>query len=295
MKPRFLCAECRNEIQWGALACPSCGKPVEWPGQAASEGVGGVASAGTACPKCGSENAVDADFCGSCGVKLKAQETVSPGKQQSGQARSATKQGKARVEKKNRESSSPMFSWKVISGFLGLLLILVVALELFPSRDQQTTKQTSTTSLAPAANMQLVNQISDLEKRVAANPDDMRSLLTLANVCQDGRFFDKAIAQYRKYLEKNPRDANARVDMGICYFETSSLEEARKEMEMALKSDPKHVAAHFNLGIVSLRAGKIKEANEWFKKTIALAPNTDMGQQAKQILEQHSSPLIQNK
>ena len=62
-----------------------------------------------------------------------------------------------------------------------------------------------------------------------------------------------------------------------------------------MKHDPKHVAAHFNLGIVSLQAGKVKEANEWFKKTIALAPNTEMGQKAKQILEQHSSSLIQNK
>jgi tetratricopeptide (TPR) repeat protein len=114
-------------------------------------------------------------------------------------------------------------------------------------------------------------------------------------MCQDGRFFDKAIAHYRKYLEKNPKDANARVDMGICFFETSNLDEARKEMEFALKYDPKHVPAHFNLGIVILRAGNVKEANEWFKKTIALAPKSDMGQQAKQILEQHSSPLLQTK
>lgn len=295
MKPRFLCAECQNEIQWGARVCPSCGKPVEWPEEAASEGAGGVATVGEVCPTCGSENAADADFCGSCGARLKEQEKVLLGNQLSGQARPAPKRGKTRVEKKNRESSSPMFSWKVIFGFLGILLILVIALEFFPSRDQQTTQPTSTTPQAPAANMQLISQINDLEKRVAANPNDMQSLVTLANVCQDGRFFDKAVVWYRKYLEKNPRDANARVDMGICYFETSNLEEARKEMEMALKYEPKHVAAHFNLGIVNLRAEKVQESNEWFKKTIALAPNSDMGQQAKQILEQHTSPLIQNK
>jgi tetratricopeptide (TPR) repeat protein len=223
------------------------------------------------------------------------QGAVPSGKQQPNQGRPVPKQGKARAEKKSRESSNPMFSWKVILGFLGVLLILVVALEFFPSRDQQATQSTPMVPQTPAANMQLTNQISELEKLVAANPNDMHSILTLANACQDGRFFDKAIVQYRKYLEKNPGDANARVDMGICYFETSNLDAARKEMELALKSDAKHVAAHFNLGIVSLRAGKVKEANEWFKKTIALAPNSDMGQQAKQILDQHSSPLIQNK
>ena len=294
MKPRVLCAECQNEIQWGVRVCTHCGKPVEWPGEVASGG-GEVVSSGVVCSTCGSENAADAGFCGSCGAKLKVQGAVQSAKQQPNQGRPVPKQGKARAEKKNRESSNPMFSWKVIFGFLGVLLILVVALELFPSRDRQTAQPTSTTPQAPAANMQLTSQISDLEKRVAADPNDMKSILTLANVCQDGRFFDKAIVNYRKYLEKNSKDADARVDMGICYFETSNLDTARKEMEQALKYDAKHVAAHFNLGIVSLRAGKVKEANEWFKKTIALAPNSDMGQQAKQILDQHSSPLIQNK
>jgi Tfp pilus assembly protein PilF len=295
MKPRFLCAECHNEIQWGVSTCSSCGKPVEWPEGALSEDVGGESPSGVKCPTCGSENGSEAEFCGSCGAKLKAPATVSSGKQRAAQGRPAPKQGKARVDSKNQVSSGSMFSWKAIFGFLGVLLILVVAFELFPSRDQQPAQSTATTQQAPAANMQLMNQINDLEKRVAADPNDMQSLVTLANVCQDGKFFDKAIIQYRKYLAKNPRDVNARVDLGICYFETSNLEEARKEMEMGLKYDPKHVAAHFNLGIVSLRAGNVKEANEWFKKTIALAPNTDMGKQAKQILEQHSSSLIQNK
>ena len=295
MKPRFQCAECQNEIPWGVQVCPNCGKSVEWPEHEAREKTGGGVSAGLMCPTCGSENVADADFCGSCGTKLKVQEKILSGKPQSGQASLAPKRGKARFEKKNRESPGPMFSWKIIFGFLGILLILVVALEFFPSRDQQVTQPVSTSSQAPAANMQLINQINDLEKRVASDPNDTQSLLTLANVCQDGKFFDKAIVQYRKYLEKSPRDANARVDLGICYYETSSLTEARKEMEIALRYDSKHIAAHFNLGIVSLRSGNLKEANEWFKKTIALAPNSEMGKQAKQILEQHSSPLLQNK
>jgi cytochrome c-type biogenesis protein CcmH/NrfG len=295
MKPRMLCAECQNDVQWGVGVCPSCGKPVEWPEEAVSEGAAGAVTARAVCTTCGSENAAEADFCGSCGARLDTQGTAPSGKQQSRQARPAPKQGKARVEKKDRESSSPLFSSKVIFGFLGVLLILVVALEFFPSRGQQPAQPTSATPQPPAANMELVKHIDELEQRVAANPTDMQSLLTLANVCQDGRFFDKAIVQYRKYLGKNPRDANARVDMGICFFESSNLDEARKEMEMALKYEPKHVAAHFNLGIVNLRAGKVPDANEWFKKTIALAPSSEMGQQAKKILEQHSSPLTQNK
>jgi TolA-binding protein len=295
MKPRFLCAECQSEVQWGAMVCSSCGTSIDWPEQPSAEAKEVVAPAGIVCSTCGSENTPEADFCGSCGAKLKTQGTASFSKKRSGQGRSAPKQGKSRQAGLNQDIMGSMFSWKAIFGFLGVLLILVVAFEIFPSRDQRPAQPASTTPQVPAANMQVMNQINDLEKRVAADPNDMQSLVALANVCQDGKFFDKAIMYYRKYLDKNPKDVNARVDLGICYFETSNLEQARKEMEMGLKYDPKHVAAHFNLGIVSLRAGKVKDANEWFKKTIALAPTSEMGQQAKQILEQHSSSLIQNK
>jgi Tfp pilus assembly protein PilF len=121
-------------------------------------------------------------------------------------------------------------------------------------------------------------------------------MLKLANVAHDGRFFDKAIATYKRYLEKQPKDVNARVDLGICYFETDKLDDAEREMKAALKYDPKHLQAHYNLGIVALKARKIQESNEWFRKTIAIAPpNSEMGQNAKQFLEQHSSSLIQNK
>jgi cytochrome c-type biogenesis protein CcmH/NrfG len=295
MKPRFLCTECEKEIPWGVQACPNCGKTVEWPEDSASVAEENIGSTTTPCPTCGIENASDASFCGSCGARLKKQAEGTDSKQQRGKSRPSAKQGKTKGEKRSEASSNPMFSWKVIFGFLGILVIFVLVVELFPSHDQPTSQPTVSSPQAPAANMQLMNQIAELEKRVDADPNDTQALLALANACQDGKFLDKAIVQYKKYLQKNPRDANARVDLGICYFETSNLVEAQKEMETALKYDSKHVAGHFNLGIVNLRAGKVKEANEWFKKTIALAPNSDMGQQAKQILEQHSSPLIQNK
>jgi Tfp pilus assembly protein PilF len=218
------------------------------------------------------------------------------GKQQAKSSRQSAKQEKGRDSRKKEPESSPLFSWKVIFGFLGVVAILVIIFEVFSNREQAPVQQQPASSQMPTANIQLAGQISEMEKDVAANRADMQSVLKLANICQDGRFFDKAITYYKRFLEKNPKDANARVDLGISYFEKGDLDEAQKQMQLALKYDPKHVQGHFNLGIVNLRAGHIQEANEWFKKTIALAPpNSEIGQQAKQFLEQHSSPLIQNK
>jgi len=291
MKPRVLCAECGAEINLGDKHCAGCGGPVEWPAHS-KLGESGASDAGArTCSRCGTENAADASFCSSCGVKLQGQ-----GKQQAKSSRQSAKQEKGRDSRKKEPESTPLFSWKVILGFLGVVAILVIVFEVSSNREQAPVQQQPATSQMPTANIQLAGQISEMEKQVVANPADMQSVLRLANICQDGRFFDKAITYYKRFLEKNPKDANARVDLGISHFEKGELDEAEKQMKQALKDDPKHVQGHFNLGIVNLRAGHIQEANEWFKKTIALAPpGSEIGQQAKQFLEQHSSPLIQNK
>lgn len=295
MKPRFFCAECEVEIQWSDQFCVSCGKPVEWPADSLSRGPGESRGDGRVCNKCGSENAVDAGYCGSCGAALRPEGRSERVRQVAELTRRPGRQEKSRDSKKKENASGPLFSWKVILGFLGALLAVVVVLELSSTREQSNPQQITVASQMPTANLQVTSQIADLEKRVVASPNDMQSILALANKSHDGRFFDKAITYYKRFLDKNPRDANARVDLGICYYEIGNLDEAQKQMQTALKYDPKHIQGHFNLGIVNLQAQRLQEANEWFKKTIALAPGSDLGQQAKRILEQHSSPLIQNK
>lgn len=292
MKPKILCPECQTEIKLGVDICPGCGKPFEWD---SVESDPRSDSTRRVCPSCGTENPSEAEFCKSCGSRL--QGSRGKGRQQ---AKAPQRSDKNRDTKKKDAASSPLFSPKVIFGFLGILVIFVVAVEIFSGREQapvaQQTNRGAQQMQLPAANLQIAAQITELEKQVAANPTDYKAMLSLANLAHDGRFFDKAISYYKRYLEKNPKDANARVDLGICYFETDKLVEAESEMKTALKYDPKHIQAHFNLGIVSLKARKFQESNDWFRKTIAIAPpNSEMGQQAKQFLEQHSSPLIQNK
>lgn len=292
MKPRFQCTDCGAELAWGAEKCPRCGKPVDWPSEEAVEAVASEATGPKTCPKCGTENAAGASFCSSCGAKL-----LSGGKQDAKQQGKGPRAGKQELSREARGKgfeSGPLFSWKVITGFVGLLVVLVVVLELFFNNRQPAPAQPTqaVTQTAPAANMQLVAQITELEQQLAANPSDGQTLLKLANMCQDGRFFDKAITYYKRYLVKNPKDANARVDLGISYFENNDLDQAQKEMETALKFDSKHLQATFNLGIVNLKARRMKEASDWFKKTIELAPpGSEIAQQAKQFLEQHTTGL----
>jgi tetratricopeptide (TPR) repeat protein len=111
--------------------------------------------------------------------------------------------------------------------------------------------------------------------------------LELANLLHDSGFFDRAIENYKKYLEIKPNSTNALVDMGICYFELQNYASADSVMKIAIKIEPQHQQANFNLGIVNLAAGKIDESKEWFKKAIAIDPNSEIGKKAEQILQSH--------
>ena len=48
----------------------------------------------------------------------------------------------------------------------------------------------------------------------------------------------RAIETYKKYLRLKPADADARVDMGICYYESGDSPTALKEMQTALNVRP---------------------------------------------------------
>jgi Tfp pilus assembly protein PilF len=140
----------------------------------------------------------------------------------------------------------------------------------------------------PGANMQVLQEIENIEARVKADPSDLGALLSLANVLHDGRFFERAIATYQTYLKQRPNDVNARVDMGICMHEMGNSKDAVKEMKRALKDNPRHLQAHFNLGIITLSMGDVNESNLWFKKTVELDPQSEIGKRAQQLLSQHN-------
>ena len=78
MKPRILCAECGKEIHLGDQRCPNCGKAVEW--QSETDVNASAESSGNqlTCNRCGTQNAVDATFCSSCGAKLQGVQKQQP-------------------------------------------------------------------------------------------------------------------------------------------------------------------------------------------------------------------------
>jgi tetratricopeptide (TPR) repeat protein len=145
-------------------------------------------------------------------------------------------------------------------------------------------------------------EIDRLQKVVDENPADDKSLLRLANLLQDHSshersYLVRAITSYQKYLGRNPGDENARVDLGICYFEMSRtdtvhgtvlVDRAISEITTVATANPRHQAAAFNLGIITLNVGKTDEAEGWLRRTVAINSTSELGTRAQRLLEQHA-------
>ncbi|MBI1804443.1 MAG: tetratricopeptide repeat protein [Ignavibacteriae bacterium] len=231
---------------------------------------------------CGHVNSAAAISCESCGAALA----------NALQSRSQELR-KASTPSRSIPSAPLQFfqSWK-----LTVILALVLIAVLVFLRTTRDTNPHTVAGLSPTE-QQLIQEIEALRKHVDANPQDSIATLRLANLLHDRGFIDQAIIMYERYLEMNPSNADARVDLGTSYFKMSFadttrsaeyLETAKQEMMKALSYSPRHQLAFFNLGIINFHTGDVKEAREWFQKCIAVDPNSESGKKAQQFLNQHS-------
>jgi len=312
MKPRIYCPYCDSELRWGDKFCGNCGKPIDGSDSESAEKKEVPASVHRSeqgqviCGTCGTVNKPGIAFCRTCGSELAGPSNASAEMKQS--SRKDARKDRA-ASRKELKPLPFLNSWKP-AVLLILIVVAAVLVDWYVSKEnipQQAAQQMPPEAQQPTgANMAALPQIEDMERQLKANPADMGMTLQLANFLSDNRFYDKAITYYEAYLQKKPQDANARVDMGICYKEVGKYDDATREMKKALEYDPKHLFATFNLGIVALDEGKmymdqgqmdranqlIQESNDWFKKAVALSPTSEVGKRAQQLLSQHSNTQL---
>jgi tetratricopeptide (TPR) repeat protein len=237
------------------------------------------------CSSCGVVNLLTSEYCLACGSKLVIEK-----KSFSAEDISA---------KSIKKESTDIPQWLKI--ILGVFVVYGVAMFVYegmnlPSGSIQRADQSNPKSQTQAQSQTqeqmpidpaVVTTITELEKQLAANPNNTETMLQFANTLHDAKFYPRAVEMYKKYLSFNPANSDAHVDLGICYFETGNLAQAVKEIESVITKNPKHQMAMFNLGIIQLSSQNMTEAKKWFKECIAIDPQSTAGLRAQQILEQH--------
>jgi lipoprotein NlpI len=229
------------------------------------------------CGECGYEFDRDYKFCPECGTKVSGNFN---------QSKTVKKPGSAKPEvKKNDKQLDPKVIFGIFGGGAVIILIIILSTGVFDSpKVNPSSIPPQTGSGINLGNVQLINE---LEEKIKLNPEDHKSLLELAHLKNDSGLFEQAIINYKAYLELHPDDADARIDMGVCYFNLRDFENAKNEMLKALEYSPKHQIGHLNLGVVTLSAGNLAESKEWFNKTIDIDPTTDVAKRAEELLKSH--------
>ena len=285
------CAECGYKIEGDYRYCPNCGTEIKVSSDSFKDTEIGKDDF-TICKNCGEENSIENVICFSCGVPLKrgkkikssSSSKVKISSQEKLNNMSYSRDDNLKTREKVLDNKKMLF---IISSVIGIVVIALFLSGVYKSDSENTPVQENDQSANSGVSLERLNEITTLENKIKSNPNDFESILHLAHLLQDSRIYEKAIVNYKIYLEKHPENADARVDMGICYYNLGDNMTAIDEMEKSLKYQPKHQIAHLNLGIVNLTAKNIDVAKDLFKKTLELDPSSEAGKRAQELLTSH--------
>jgi len=103
---------------------------------------------------------------------------------------------------------------------------------------------------------------------------------------------EKAKAIFIQLAEKYPDDFMIRYSLGLAYFILRDAEKALVEFERVIELNPRYLNAYLNLASVYEMRGEISLAIESLEKIIALAPESRIGNKARERLGIIEASLI---
>ena len=127
----------------------------------------------------------------------------------------------------------------------GLLVGLVIG-----DAKQNKTVQVSAAAVSPQQAIPDTGQIDLLKDIVAKDPNNFDALVQLAHQYFDANQPMNAVKAYGQALELRPNDADLLTDQGVMFRRLGWFDKAITNFSRAAEIDPKHIHSLYNLGIV---------------------------------------------
>ncbi len=134
---------------------------------------------------------------------------------------------------------------------------------------------------------EIQRRIAAEEQVVAQDPRNVRAWIDLGNDYFDSRQPQKAIDAYGKALALQPNDPDVLTDQGVMYRDLGAYDKAILNFKKANEIDPKHLQSAFNLGVVYAHDLKdtAKAIQSWHR-IIEIAPASPQAAQAQKAIEE---------
>lgn len=131
------------------------------------------------------------------------------------------------------------------------------------------------------------NLVATYEARLRDNPDDVNTMLVLANILQNQGDFPNAIVWYERATTLKPTDTEARLAFGQALAAYGQNFDAEAQYRKVLELDPKSARAEFYLGQLYARWNPPRpdEARVRYTRASDLEPEGAWGRAARTALE----------
>jgi cytochrome c-type biogenesis protein CcmH/NrfG len=134
--------------------------------------------------------------------------------------------------------------------------------------------------------MEAASKINTLKEIVKKDPKNLPAWVELGNIYFDTDQPKEAIEAYSQYLAIKPDNPDVRTDMGIMYRKLGQFDKAIEEFRKAAQADPKHVNSRYNIGLVLLHDKQdIKGAVTAWEDYLKVDPNSQRAQRIRAQIE----------
>ena len=130
------------------------------------------------------------------------------------------------------------------------------------------------------------NKVNAFKSVAEREPKNLEARVQLGNLYFDAEKYDDAAKWYGEALKLTPNDVNVSTDLGVCYYYTNQPDKALEQFNRSLKLDPRHAKTLLNVGIVKAFGKQdLEGALQAWQQVIEIAPDSPEGQAAKRALD----------
>jgi cytochrome c-type biogenesis protein CcmH/NrfG len=134
--------------------------------------------------------------------------------------------------------------------------------------------------------IEVASKIQSLKDMVKKDPRNLAAWVELGNLYFDSDQPKEAIDAYSQYLAIKPDNPDIRTDMGIMFRSLGQFDRAIEEFKKAAQSDPKHANSRYNIGIVLLHDKRdMKGAIKAWEEYLKVDPNSERAQRIRAQIE----------